>query len=382
MKVREKVREVARKGRLTIYSKWVIDDGGADTGDEVIVETRDGQSIGVGVYDGIGPVAIRLLSIDRILPLSEILRINILKAYNYRKRLGWRSYRLINSDGDNMPGIIIDVYNDIAVIQSGSGGLDQYLDYIASILAKEKIADKIYVKNVQRSRREAGLETWSGWIYGKGDPRTIIKEGNARFIVDIENGQKTGFFLDQRMNRLEIRLYSRDAVILDLFSYTGGFGIHSLLEGGKKAIFVEEDERAVELLQENIKLNNLEDKAEVYHMRVEKFFQENNLKYDLVISDPPAFIQSKDKILSGLSKYREILRNILRVLSIDSIIFYSSCSYFLKPKDFTMIIDDELGRHKCRHVYLGRLRGASPDHVNSGEDELNYLKAAFLRIVS
>jgi 23S rRNA (cytosine1962-C5)-methyltransferase len=246
---------------------------------------------------------------------------------------------------------------------------------------RESIAKKIYVKNTQRSRREVGLETWSDWIYGEGDTRTFIDEDEARFIVDIENGQKTGFFLDQRMNRLETRLYSRGTAILDLFSYTCGFGIQSLLGGGRKAVFVEEDRGAVRLLQENIKLNKLEDRAEIYNMRVEKFFQENNLKYDIVVSDPPAFIQSREGIRSGLSKYRRVLSNILDVLSRDSILFYSSCSYFLKPNIFLRLLDNELSRHKHRYVYLGRIRGASPDHVNSGEDELNYLKALFVRII-
>ena len=373
---------IFKKGVLTLYTKWIMDDGGADPGDEVIIETYDRKSIGIGIYDGIEPIGVRILSIQKIKPIDEVIKENILRAYNFRRRFGWNSFRLINSDSDYMPGLIIDIYNDTAVIQSGSIGFDHYLDYIANILTSMNIAEKVYVKNTQRSRREAGLKIWSEWIRGKGDFIETIKEGEAIFKIDIEKGQKTGFFLDQRLNRLEIGLYSSDKEVLDLFSYSGGFGIHSLLSGAKKVVFVEEDKYAVELLYENLKLNNIpEENVRIYNGRVEKFFEENKEKYDVIISDPPAFIQSRSNIRKGTEKYIEILKNVLSISKKGTILFFSSCSYFLKRNKFLDMIENTFRKLNLTPLYMGGIRGASPDHPHRLDNELDYLKAAYLRIL-
>jgi len=373
-------KTVKKWGWLTIYNKWILDDGGAEPGDEVIIETFDRESLGVGIFDGVGAVGVRLLS-PYIAPVSEIIERNILTAYNFRKTLGWKSFRLINSEGDSMPGLIIDIYNEIGVIQSGSAGFDYYLDYISKILVRHGIVEKVYVRNDQRSRREVGLEIWKGWIYGGGETETIVDEDGVLFKVDIERGQKTGFFLDQRMNRIEGRIYSRDKTVLDLYSYTGGFGIHALTHGSRKAYFIEEDPKAIEILYENLKLNKVEDKAEVYNIRVEKFFNENQMKFNLLFSDPPALIPARKNYDAGIKKYIWLLNNILANVERNATIFFSSCSYFLKPNEFLELIDNTISEANLNLTYLGRLRGASPDHVyRPTDDELNYLKAIYFLI--
>jgi len=363
------------KKKLTIYSKWIYDDGGAEPGDEVIIETYDRETIGVGIYDGVGAVGVRVLSYEKVIPLQELIRKRILEAYEYRRRLRWNSFRLINSEGDLLPGLIIDIYKDIAVIQSGSIGFDQYLDYISDILVRHDIVEKVFVKNDQRSRREVGLEIWRDWIRGDGDTQTIIKEGDLKFKVDFLEGQKTGFFLDQRMNRFESELYSRGRVGLDLYSYTGGFGIHMLKGGASRVYFIEEDKRAIEILIDNLRLNKIYEKADIYNTSVEKFFDEDNRKYDIIISDPPALIQDRRQFKEGIDKYRWLLKNILYRTNVNGIVFYSSCSYFLKPSKFLSILEE------YHHMFrlLGRLRGASIDHpYRYHDDEINYLKAVFM----
>ena len=365
------------KIRNTIYSKWIFDDGGAEPGDEVIVETYDRETIGIGIYDGVGAISVRILSRERIKPLSKIIEENIVRAYKLRRRFGWDSYRLVNSDADNLPGLIIDIYRDTAVIQSGSKGFDKYLHTIAEILEKQGIANKTYVRNDQRSRKEVGLDIWRDWIYGEGDTEIIIKELGAKFKVNIELGHKTGFFLDQRINRLEIKRYSRGCRVLDLFSYTGGFGIHALLNGAHKVVFVERDPTAVEYLEENIKLNSLDkSRLEIVCSDVYQYLEMESKRYELITVDPNALIQRREEIRTGTKKYKMLYSKVYDQLEYGGVAFLSSCSYFLKPEKFLEIIKGLNPNPKL----LGRLRGASPDHpYRVDTPELQYLKAIYIQ---
>lgn len=372
------VRLKKRIGRIrnTIYSKWVYDDGGAEPGEEVIIESYERETIGIGIYDGVGAVSVRILSRERIRPIREVIEDNILKAYQIRRRLGWDSYRLINSDADDLPGLIIDIYGDTAVIQSGSIGIDKYLDTIAKILDKHGIASKTYVRNDQRSRKEIGLEIWKDWIYGEGDIEVIITEGKAKFKVNIEVGHKTGFFLDQRMNRLEVRLYSRGGRVLDLFSYTGGFGIHSLLNGAYKVVFVEKDPTAIEYLNENLKLNKLMERhVEIVEDDVYRYIEERNMGYDLVVIDPNALIQKRTEYRRGVERYKYLYSETYKLLKPGGTAFLSSCSYFLKTDRYIKIVNEL----SPKPYIVGGLRGASPDHpYRVDTPELNYLKALYI----
>lgn len=372
------VRLKKRIGRIrsTVYSKWVFDDGGAEPGDEVIVETYDRETVGIGIYDGVGAVSVRILSREKIRPVKEVIEENILKAYRLRKKFGWDSYRLVYSDADNLPGLIIDVYRDTAVIQSGSIGFDKYLHTIADILFKQDIASKSYVRNDQRSRKEIGLDVWKDWIHGEGDTDIVITEGEAKFKVNIENGHKTGFFLDQRMNRLEVKYYSMGSRVLDLFSYTGGFGIHALLNGAYETVFIEKDRTALEYLEENLKLNGLHNRrVEVVDEDVYQYLEGDESRYGLITVDPNALIQSRDEIKIGIRKYFNLYSQVYEKLEYGGIAFLSSCSYFLKPDKFMDII----GSLNPRPHILGRLRGAAPDHpYRPDTPELQYLKAIYI----
>jgi len=374
-----KIVRLRRRARIlpTIFSKWVYDDGGAEPGDEVLVETYDRKTVGIGIFDGVGAISVRLLSRYSVKPVKELIHENISKAYNLRRRLGWDSYRLINSDADDLPGLIIDVYRDTAVIQSGSMGFDKYLHIVAEILYKQEIARRTYVRNDQRSRREAGLEVWRDWIYGDGDTEIIIREEEAIFKVNIETGHKTGFFLDQRINRLEVRNYCRGNKALDLFSYTGGFGIHALLNGAEKVVFVEKDPTAVEYLDENIKLNNLDkEKYEIVNSDVYQHLETEEYRYGLITVDPNALIQSREETEAGIKRYTKLYTKAYSLLERGGVAFLSSCSYFLKQEKFLGIIRELQPTPKL----LGMLRGASPDHpYRLDTPELQYLKALYIQ---
>jgi len=381
VRLRRGAEKQVLNGLLTIYSKWIEDDGGAEPGEDIILVDSRRKTIGIGFYEGIGAVGVRLLKIGAEEDVSDIIRRNILYAYRKREFYPFDSKRIVNADADHLPGLIIDLYKDTAVIQSSSIGMDNRLDLIAMILRRSGIANYVYVRNDQRSRMEIGLERWRGWMV-KGDETVLtIREGKAIFKVDIEEGQKTGFYLDQRINRLEAGLYTSNKKVLDLYSYTGGFGIQALVNNAKKTVFVEETPRSIELLYENLKINDVLEKSEVYEGRVEKFLDESGGKFDVIISDPPALVQNRASLDKGVNKYRKVLKDIVKHIS-QGILFVSSCSYFITPEILKReIIDKILEENRRRYLYLGMVRGAAPDHMHRSIDkELRYLKGYFLYI--
>ncbi len=381
VRLRRGAEKQVLNGLLTIYSKWIEDDGGAEPGEDIILVDYRRKTLGIGFYEGIGAIGVRLLKIGAEEDIADIIRRNIIYAYRKRDFYPFDSKRIVNADADHLPGLIIDLYRDTAVIQSSSIGMDNRLDLIAMILKRSGIANYVYVRNDQRSRVEVGLERWRGWMV-KGDETILtISEGKAIFKVDIEEGQKTGFYLDQRINRLEMGLYSGNRRVLDLYSYTGGFGIQALVNNAKKTVFVEETPRSIELLYENLKINNVLGKAEVYEGRVEKFLEESGEEFDVIVSDPPALVQNRANMEKGVNKYKNVLENIAKHIR-QGILFISSCSYFITPEILKKeVIDKVLEENRRRYMYLGMVRGAAPDHMHRSIDkELRYLKGYFVYI--
>jgi len=220
------------------------------------------------------------------------------------------------------------------------------------------------------------------WLKGK-KPRIIIEEEGARFIVDVVRGQKTGFYLDQRLNRLEFsRLASTSDRILDIFSYTGGFGIHAALNGVREVVFIEEDPVAVEILKENLKLNNINN-YKIINNSIWKVGELPKNYYTLIAVDPPAFIQSGDKISieKGLKAYKNVYKWSLERASPNSIVYLSSCSYFLTKDLFLEAISSAAEAAGREYRIMGSLRGAGPDHSLRAEEYLDYLKGAFINIL-
>ncbi len=307
------------------------------------------------------------------------------KAYEARKRYRARlgsSYRLVNSDGDRLSGLIIDVYaEELAVLQSSSLAVDSLAEHIASILVKLTGVEAVYEKSLQRSRRDIGLEPRSRWLLGR-KPRVIVEEGPARFIVDVVRGQKTGFYLDQRLNRLEFQeLAYEGSRVLDVFSYTGGFGIHASLAGAKEVVFLEEDPSAVELLRENLRLNGVEN----YRIINESIWKAEGVPqdyFDLIAVDPPAFIQSgsREAVERGFRAYKRAYSWSLEKARDGAIVYLSSCSYFLTRDLFLEAIASSAGVAGVEYRIMGSLRGAGPDHALRGEEYLDYLKGAFIHV--
>ncbi len=313
---------------------------------------------------------------------EEAIRYRLETALRARERSGLRetrSYRLVNSDGDLLSGLIVDVFSEeVAVLQSSSLAIDAHINYIADRVAELTGARNIYEKSTQRSRRDIGLEPRRRWIRGRRR-RVIVEEGQARFLVDVEMGQKTGFYLDQRPNRLELeKMVSPGDTVLDVFSYTGGFGIHAALAGAKRVVFVEEDPQAVSLLRENLSLNGIS-RYEIVEASVWEAQSSLKGEFDTVIVDPPAFIQSGDEasVRRGVRAYKRVYSWALGLIGNEGLAYLSSCSYFLTRDLFVEVLSASMYRAGLEYTLLGGLRGAGADHVLRTAEYLEYLKGAF-----
>lgn len=239
----------------------------------------------------------------------------------------------------------------------------------------------VYEKSTQRSRTDIGLEPRARWLLG-GKPRTVIREGDALFVVDVVRGQKTGFFLDQRPNRLELaRIVSGGERVLDAFSYTGGFGIQAALAGASRIVFLEEDPVALELLRENLRLNRVSD----YEIIPGSFWETITRVqggFDVLVADPPAFIQSDspEARRKGRRAYLRAYTRLAAKARPGSIAVLSSCSYFLERREFTKLVSKSMTSAGRGYRMMGSVRGLPPDHPLRGEEYLEYLKTAFLFI--
>jgi len=380
----EGLRRAAR-GSGIVYSKWVRPQGRPEPGMLAQLVSPRGEPVACGLWDGVGPVAVRVLARGPCPWASpeEAVEDRLASALRARERSGLAatgSFRHVNSDGDYMSGLIVDVFaGRLAVVQSSSAAWDRLLPRVAGWLARELGVEGVYEKSTQRSRRDIGLPPRQGWILGRTGP-VVVVEGAARFIVDPVRGQKTGFYLDQRPNRLELERYvSPGDRVLDVFSYTGGFGIHAALAGAGEVWFLEEDPEAVAILKRNLELNGVSN----YRIINESIWRAQGVpeaSFDVVIVDPPAFIQSGDPgaVERGRRAYYASYRWAMERARDEHVGYYSSCSYFLDRRSFIRVLWDASLAAGIDLRLLGSLRGAGADHVFRGEEYLDYLKGAFV----
>lgn len=383
--------ERALAGTAIVYRKWVRAPKNLRPGEAVEVRDPRGETIACALWEPLGPVALRILyhgPCPYRTP-EELILYRIESAYKARRAAGLAdtgSYRLVSSDGDLLSGLIVDVYaGEVAVVQSSSAAIDAHLEQLAEAIARVTGVQAVYDKSTQRSRRDIGLEPRRGWLRGRRE-RVIVEEWGARFVVDVIRGQKTGFYLDQRFNRLEFRRYVDPGdSVLDVFSYTGGFGIHAALEGASRVVFIEEDPEAIRVLRENLRLNNISGYEILEGSVWEKLPREAGRGYDVVAVDPPAFIQQGDQESwrRGRAAYKRVYTMAAKAAGEGSILFLSSCSYFLSREDFVKVASEALLEAGWRsYRFLGSLRGSAPDHTLRGEEYLDYLKASFIYLES
>ncbi len=380
--------ERIRRGELNIYLKWMTGvDSAVEPGDVVKVKDPSGEFLAWGFYEGIGAVAVRVLSTERDeRPGPDLLEERLERAAALRRRLKTGDFmRLVHSEADCLPGLIVDVYGDVGVVSSTSVGMDARLSEVADVLARKFDLRAVFCRNDGRTRREVGLPTWRSRIWGEGGSRVRIHEGPLEFEVDVMRGQKTGFFIDQRDNRMEVEEISPEGgEVLDLYSYTGGFALHALAGGARRAVAVDESEYAVEGCLVNSELNGLAGRVSAVRSRVRDYVEaasRRGERFDLVVLDPPALVPSRDRVKSGERTYLAANSAAMGLVRSGGIMFTSSCSRFVTPERLRRIVISAAERAGREIRFLGGVRGASPDHpVDPRHPWTEYLKGFLLYV--
>lgn len=376
---------------------WVYDNeidsimGSFENGDIVTVHDFDGYFLGYGFINTKSKITVRILSRKKDTVIDDaFLEERVQAAWDYRKQvIDTGSCRLIFGEADFLPGIVVDKFADVLVVESLALGIDklklQILDAVKRVLAKDGITIRgIYERSDAKVREQEGMERYKGFIGEPFDTRVEIVENGVKYIVDVEDGQKTGFFLDQKKNRAAMHSVCKGKRVLDCFTHTGSFALNAGIAGATEVIGVDASELGVEQARENARLNGLEDKVSFVCADVFDFLpalEEKGEKFDVVILDPPAFTKSRNSIKNAVKGYREINVRGMKLVKDGGFLATCSCSHFMDPELFhKTIMEAARGAHKrLRQV---EFRTQAPDHpILWAADSSYYLKFYIFQVV-
>lgn len=376
---------------------WVYDNeidsimGSFENGDIVTVHDFDGYFLGYGFINTKSKITVRILSRKKDTVIDDFfLEERVQAAWDYRKQvIDTGSCRLIFGEADFLPGIVVDKFADVLVVESLALGIDklkqQILDAVKRVLAKDGITVRgIYERSDAKVREQEGMERYKGFIGEPFDTRVEIVENGVKYIVDVEDGQKTGFFLDQKKNRAAMHSVCKGKRVLDCFTHTGSFALNAGIAGATEVIGVDASELGVEQARENARLNGLEDKVSFVCADVFDFLpalEEKGEKFDVVILDPPAFTKSRNSIKNAVKGYREINVRGMKLVKDGGFLATCSCSHFMDPELFhKTIMEAAHGAHKrLRQV---EFRTQAPDHpILWAADSSYYLKFYIFQVV-
>ena len=376
---------------------WVYDNeiatimGSFVNGDIVLVHDFDGYPMGRGFINTNSKIAVRMLTRDEHREINEdFLRQRVRDAWEYRKKVvDTGSCRVIFGEADFLPGLVVDKFSDVLVVQSLALGIDRLkgtiIEALKDILAEDGIQIRgVYERSDAKVRRQEGMELTKGFI-GEEFPTIVqIEENGVKYEVDIKDGQKTGFFLDQKYNRLAIQRLCKNAKVLDCFTHTGSFALNAGIAGAQSVLGVDASQLAVDQATENAKLNGLENTvsfrcADVFELLPE--LEAQGEKYDVVILDPPAFTKSRNSIKNAVKGYREINLRGLKLVKDGGFMVTCSCSHFMDPELFAKTIREAShGAHKRLRQVEFKTQG--PDHpILWAADESYYLKFYIFQVV-
>lgn len=388
------VRIKKGQGRtLKAGGAWIYDNeidaitGEFRNGNLVSVEDFDGFFLGQGFINTNSKLTVRMLSRKKGTVIDDaFIEMRVRNAWEYRKAtVDTSSCRVIFGEADFLPGIVIDKFSDVLVVESLALGIDRLKPVIVDMLRKVLSEDGISIRGVyERSdakvRLQEGMERYKGFIGEPFDTKVEIAENGVRYMVDVEDGQKTGFFLDQKYNRLAVQNLCRRILpdrVLDCFTHTGSFALNAGLAGSKEVLGVDASQLAVDQASENARLNGIGDRvhfecADVFDL-LPKLEQEGQ-KFDVVILDPPAFTKSRNSIKNAVKGYREINLRGMKLVKDGGYLATCSCSHFMDPELFTKTIREAAGNvHKRLRQVEYRTQAA--DHpILWAADESYYLK--------
>lgn len=374
-----------RSGHLWVFSNEIFStEGNPANGDIVELFDSKNELLGTGFYNKNSLIAVRLISDDRVEDLKSLFRVKILSAYSLRKQFypERKSFRLVFSESDFLPGLIIDKYNHTFVLQVYSIGLEKNIELIVEILKEDFNAKNIFSLNEEHFRVIEGLPVENKIYTGSIEDETI-DDGIIKYKIDFSTGQKTGFYFDQSDNRFFIQKLCKERSVLDAFCNSGGFGFHAIKSGSRNVTFVDSSASAIESAKSNYELNKLECETDFIRADVFDYLEECvNLSktFDVVMIDPPAFAKNKKNINQAKKGYEKLNRLALTIINKNGFLITSSCSYHLDEKDFFSIINSASEKSK-RQVQLLHFNNASLDHPSlPAMNETTYLKFAVFHV--
>ncbi len=356
----------------------------AEAGQVVEVLDHRGRFIAKGHFHPRSPIAIRILTWRREAIDRRFFRRRIQGAFGLRTSLQriTSAMRLINFEGDLLPGLALDRYGEYLSVQIHTEGMDRLREMLLGILGELLPFKGIYERSDAEVRRREGLAPCEGPLLGEVPEAVEVQEGDMRFLVDIRGGQKTGFYLDQRENRLLVRRLSEGKKVLDCFCYTGGFSVSALKGGAKRVKAVDSSSRALELLKENVRVNSLPperciaEKGDVFD-----FLRGDRDRYDLIILDPPPFARSRQEVQKAIRGYIELNRLAMRRLNKGGLLLSCCCTQRVSREEFFGAVL-EAGRSSGRMLQVLHCARAPIDHpVLSSHPEGDYFKALLLRVL-
>lgn len=375
---------------LKAGGSWIYDNeiasiaGSFEDGDMVDVHDFDGFFLGRGFINRHSKIRIRIMTRKKEQQIDEAFLYQRVKAaWEYRKRtVDTASCRVIFGEADFLPGFIVDKFEDVLVVQSLALGIDQLkpiiLEQLQKVLSEDGIQVRgIYERSDAKVRKQEGMELFKGFIGEPFDTKVPITENGVHYLVDVKEGQKTGFFLDQKYNRLAIQKLCKDAKVLDCFTHTGSFALNAGIAGAKEVIGVDASDTAVKQAEENAALNGLSHRVKFICEDVFELLpklEEQGEQFDVVILDPPAFTKSRSSVKNAVKGYREINLRAMKLVKDGGFLCTCSCSHFMDYELFTKTIG-QAAKNVHKRLRQVEYRTQSPDHpILWAADESYYLK--------
>ncbi|MCI5511292.1 MAG: class I SAM-dependent rRNA methyltransferase [Eubacterium sp.] len=376
---------------------WIYDNeigsitGDFTDGDMVLVHDFDGYPMGRGFINRNSKIRIRMMTRNIHQEIDEeFLRMRVKNAWDYRKKtVDTGSCRVIFGEADFLPGLVVDKFSDVLVVQSLALGIDRLKETIIRLLKEVLAADGVIIRGVyERSdakvREQESMERVKGFLGEEFDTLVEIEENGVKYQVDVKDGQKTGFFLDQKYNRQSIHKLCKGAKVLDCFTHTGSFALNAGIAGASSVLGVDASQLGVDQATVNAKLNGLEDRvkficADVFDLLPK--LEEQGEKFDVVILDPPAFTKSRNSVKNAVKGYREINLRGMKLVKDGGYLATCSCSHFMTYELFTQTIG-QAARNVHKRLRQVEFRTQAPDHpILWAADESYYLKFYIFQVV-
>ena len=395
----EKAKVILKKGEgrtVKAGGVWIYDneidriEGDFVNGDIIHVVDFDGYFMGTGYINTRSKITVRLFSRKNVEINDDFIKMRLEKAWAYRKKIvDTSSCRLIFGEADDLPGIVIDKFEDVLVVESLTLGIDKLKEKIVALL-KQVLADDgvvirgVYERSDAKVRELEGMQRTKGFIGEEFDTKVLITENGVKYYVDVADGQKTGFFLDQKHNRAAIHKLCKNAKVLDCFTHTGSFALNAGIAGAREVTGVDASQLGVDQATENAKLNGLSDTvkfvcADVFELLPE--LEDKKEKYDVVILDPPAFTKSRNSIKNAVKGYRDINLRGMKLVEDGGFLVTCSCSHFMDPELFAKTIR-EAARSARKRLRQVEFRTQCADHpILWSADESYYLKFYIFQVV-